>query len=215
MASAREKSVRKCLDQLEGQLAVANPDVLACRATCANLRGRIEVLLDLHPPAPRLPARVWSDALLTQARADLAAAEVIAERGAPAEVLAMLIQMVFEKLAKAVLTRTDVSCFVANRTSHAVASTLVAAIKNQNEYLDLRYRWKDVLPMVQALERAHPAIAKGGPHLEYPWEAGLEMGLPATHLPIVKQLADPSDTKGPKLLRFARELSNKFDTLFP
>jgi hypothetical protein len=41
------------------------------------------------------------------------------------------------------------------------------------------------------------------------------MGLPEMHLAIVKQLADPFDPKGAKLLRFARELSNRFDELFP
>ena len=41
------------------------------------------------------------------------------------------------------------------------------------------------------------------------------MALPSTHLAIVKQLADPLDPRGPKLLRFARELSNRFDELFP
>ncbi|MFS8068701.1 MAG: hypothetical protein ACMG6S_20265 [Byssovorax sp.] len=162
-----------------------------------------------------LSERLWSDALLAQARDDLRAAEVVAEAKGPPSVLAMLLQMVFEKLAKAALARTDRPCFIANRTSHAAASRLVSAIKSHNEYLHLRYAWKDVLPMVQALERAHPALAKGGPHLEYPWETADEMGLPATHLAIVKQLSDPLDPKGPRLLRFARELSNRFDEFFP
>ena len=87
-------------------------------------------------------------------------------------------------------------------------------IKNQNKYLDLRYSWKDVLPLVQALEKAHPAVSKSGPHLEYPWEDGNAMRLPAS-LSIVMQLADPRDMKGPKLIRFAKELANEFDSIFP
>ncbi|MGC4067961.1 MAG: hypothetical protein QM784_25590 [Polyangiaceae bacterium] len=158
---------------------------------------------------------MWSDALLAQAKDDLAAVEILSRNeGTPASVVAMLLQMVFEKLAKAALARIDAPCFVANRTNHVAASRLVSAIKNQNAYVQLRYNWKDVLPLVQALERAHPAVSKAGPHLEYPWESGATMGLPSTHLPIVQQLADPRDPKGPRLIRFARELANRFDSIF-
>lgn len=210
-----EKAIRKCLDQLDTHLAEAPPDISRCRSTASALRAHVEQLLQDRVAPITVSARLWSDALLAQARDDLRAAEALADARGPASVLAMLLQMVFEKLAKAALARTDEPCFVAYRTSHAAASRLVIAIKNHNEYLGLRYAWKDVLPLVQALERAHPALARRGPHLEYPWEEGDKMGLPATHLSIVKQLADPLETKGPKLLRFARELSNRFDELFP
>jgi hypothetical protein len=210
-----ERSVRRWLAQVDLELAAAPPNIQEIQASFSTLRGHVEQLLSDYFAPINLPERLWSDALLAQARDDLRAAEVVAEAKAPPSVLAMLLQMAFEKLAKAALARTDRPCFIANRTSHAAASRLVSAIKNHNEYLNLRYAWRDVLPMVQALERAHPAIAKGGPHLEYPWEAESEMGLPATHLAIVKQLSDPLDPKGPRLLRFARELSNRFDELFP
>ncbi|WP_437630702.1 hypothetical protein [Sorangium sp. So ce854] len=210
-----EKSVRKWITQLDLGLAAASPDIPACQAAFSTLRGHVEQLLSEYFTPITLSERLWSDALLAQARDDLRAAEVVAGAKGPPSALAMLLQMVFEKLAKAALARTDKPCFIANRTSHAAASRLISTIKNHNEYLKLRYEWKDVLSMVQSLERAHPALAKGGPHLEYPWEAGTEMGLPATHLTIVKQLSDPLDPKGPKLLRFARELSNRFDELFP
>jgi hypothetical protein len=216
MPAEIEKSVRKWLERLEFELSMTTPDLGACREALSKLRGHVDRLLsEYFLPPISLPARQWSDALLAQARDDLHAVEVIADARGPASVLAMLMQMVFEKLAKAALARTDIPCFVANRTSHAAASRLVSAIKNHNAYLRLRYEWKDVLPMIQALERAHPALAKGGPHLEYPWEAGTELALPSTHLAIVKQLADPRDPQGPRLLRFARELSNRFDELFP
>lgn len=216
MAADLEKSIRKWLVHLDSDLTQAAPAVSDCRASFSTLRGYVEQLLSEQFPPIKLSVDLWSNALLTQAREDLRAVEVLAgDARAPASVIAMLLQMVFEKLAKAALARTDVPCFIANRTSHVAASRLVSAIKNQSHYLDLRYAWKDVLPMVQALERAHPALARGGPHLEYPWEEGEGMGLPSTHLPVVKQLADPMDTKGPRLLRFARELSDRFDEFFP
>lgn len=126
----------------------------------------------------------------------------------------MLLQMYFEKLAKAALARTDIHCFNAYRTSHVAASRLISTIKNHGKYVKLHYAWKDILPLIQELERAHPALAKRGPHLEYPWESGDQVALPRTHLQIVKVFDDPRDSNGPKLLRFAKELSNKFDELF-
>lgn len=210
-----EKAIRKWLTRLAAELAKTPPSIQDCQAAFSRLREHVEQLLSEQVAPITVSARMWSDALLAQAREDLRAVDVLVDARAPASVVAMLLQMVFEKLAKAALARTDVTSFVANRTSHVAASRLVSTIKNHGAYLNLRYAWKDVLPMVQALERAHPALAKRGPHLEYPWEAGTEMGLPATHLGVVRQLADPFDTKGPMLLRFAHELSNRFDELFP
>lgn len=215
MASETERAVRKWLDQLEAFLEETPTDLPKCQSALATLRGHVERILGEQFGPITLPERLWSDALLQQARDDLDAAEALAAAKAPASSFAMLLQMVFEKLAKAALARTDVPCFIANRTSHVSASRLVSMIKNHNDFLQLRYNWKDVLPLVQALERAHPALAKKGPHLEYPWEAGEEMGLPSTHVDVVRQLADPLAPKGPRLLRFARELSNRFDEFFP
>jgi hypothetical protein len=209
-----EKLVRRWLSQTEAALLTVPPDVAQARAALGTLKGHVEQLLEDHFPPLNLPARLWSDALLAQATDDLAAAQVLAREGGPASVLCMLLQMVFEKLAKAALARFDAQCFVALRTSHAAASRLVAAIKTQKDYVGFHYAWKDVLPLVQALERAHPALAKGGPHLEYPWEAGTRMALPEEHW-IVRQFDDPSDPKGPRLLRFAREICERFDELFP
>lgn len=211
-----ERSIRRWLTRVDNEFSATPFDATKVNAAYTTLKEHVEQLLDDQFRPITLSTRLWSNALLAQARDDLHAAEMIARSEAPpASVLAMLLQMVFEKLAKAALARTDAPCFVAHRTSHVAASRLVSAIKNQNDYLQLHYKWKDVLPMVQALEKAHPAIARSGPHLEYPWEQAGAMGLPATHLPIVKQLADPMDHKGPRLLRFARELVNRFDELFP
>lgn len=215
MATDIEKAIRKWLDQLDMHLTEVPPDIQGCRSAASELRAHVEQCLQDQFAPIKVSAQLWSDALLEQARDDLRAAETLAGARGPASVLAMLLQMVFEKLAKAALARTDERCFVANRTSHAAASRLVKTIKNHNKYLGLRYAWKDVLPLVQELERAHPALARRGPHLEYPWEEGDKMGLPATHLSVVRQLADPLEMKGPRLLRFARELSNRFDELFP
>ncbi|AGP41864.1 hypothetical protein [Sorangium cellulosum] len=214
MAADIEKLLRRWLSQTEAELNATPADVARCQAAFVNLKQHVEELLGSYFPPIKLSARLWSDALLRQADADLHAAEALAREGGSASVLCMLLQMVFEKLAKAALARFDAQCFIAFRVSHAAASRLVSTIKNHGAFVDLRYKWRDVLPLVQALERAHPALARGGPHLEYPWEAGDRMGLPE-ELPIVRQFDDPLDPKGPRLLRFARELHDRFDELFP
>jgi hypothetical protein len=215
MTAETEKLVRRWLGQTDAELNAVPTDIDRCRTAFANLRDHVEHLLaDKFPPL-HLSARLWSDALLAQADADLRAAEALADaKLRPASVLCMLLQMVFEKLAKAALARADIPCFIAHRTSHVAASRLLSTIKNHRDYIGLRYAWKDVLPLVQALERAHPAVAKGGPHLEYPWEEDDRMALP-DELPIVRQFDNPLDPKGLRLLRFARELRDRFDELFP
>jgi hypothetical protein len=208
------KLVRAGLKRVEDTLTAQVLDRPACNEALQKLRASLEKLLDPPFPPVELSERLWSSALRHQADEDLLAVELLAGSGGPASVLAMLLQMVFEKLAKAALARTDIHAFHACRTSHVAASRLISSIKNQAKYTELKYNWGDVLPLVQELERAHPALAKRGPHLEYPWEAGSEMGLPSTHLSIVKQLSDPRDLKAAKLVRFAREMTDRFEELF-
>jgi hypothetical protein len=178
------------------------------------LSDLVDEFLDDRSTPIMLSPKLWSVALLEQARQDLMAAEILATNRGSACVIAMLLQMYFEKLAKAALARTDINCFKAYRTSHVAASRLISTLKNHGRYVELHYAWKDILPLIQNLERAHPAIAKRGPHLEYPWEQGDRMGLPQSDLQIVRNFEDPTNPVGPKLFRFARELSNRFDELF-
>lgn len=138
MPANTEKSVRKDLAALESALNETPPEVQNCEAAFNVLRDHVKQLLTDHPPPLKLSERQWSEALLAQARDDLTAAEALARVQGPPSVLAMLLQMVFEKLAKAALARTDVPSFNANRTSHAVASRLVSTIKTHNAFLKLR-----------------------------------------------------------------------------
>ena len=124
----------------------------------------------------------------------------------------MLFQMVFEKIAKAVLARTDRNAFIACIQTHNVVGRFVRIIKNNAEYTFLRNRWKGVLPVLTALERFHPALADTG-HLEYPWEENNSVRSPA-ELQIVKSLEDPKESWSADARRFARELLNQFDQIF-
>jgi hypothetical protein len=62
------------------------------------------------------------------------------------------------------------------------------------------------LSWVEALTDAHPALAKDGPHLEYPWEAADRVCTPSVNLFIVNVLRDPKSLAAPHFTRFAAEL---------
>ena len=84
------------------------------------------------------------------------------------------------------------------------------------EELGSLYRWKDVLALVRALERAQPQLADGRPQLEYPWEsADGDVCWPAEHLPIAVRWSDPLSQEAPRLVIFATTLSRAFDRVFP
>lgn len=79
--------------------------------------------------------RDWALGFLEQARADLAAARVLGSHHAltteQASVFAMLLQMAFEKFAKAALLRSGAITYAAARSSHKAASTMIAAMRRQ------------------------------------------------------------------------------------
>jgi hypothetical protein len=117
-------------------------------------------------------SRDWAEGYLAQARADLAGARAMGS--ASPSTLAMLLQMVFEKYAKAALLRQNAVTLTWARTSHGAASRMLLVLRRQRTILAPlggAKVWEDVLWLVSALEAAHPQLAPlGGPQLEYPWE---------------------------------------------
>ncbi len=77
--------------------------------------------------------------------------------------------------------------------------------------------WRHILPVVQELERAHPQLSQGGPHLEYPWEDSStgKICWPEQNLQIALLFGDPKSKVGNHLLKFATQLSVNFDKIFP
>ncbi len=162
----------------------------------------------------------WADAHLAQAAEDLTAAKKLG--GRVPSVLAMLLQMVFEKTAKAALLRSSEMTVAKARASHRSASRMVAVLKRNRSILHKiggrnAYAWKDVLPVVTELERAHPQLSEGGPQLEYPRQdvATDEVLWLARDLPIAHRLGAPGDLTGSRTLKFATQLIKAFDEVFP
>lgn len=160
----------------------------------------------------------WALAYLEQARADMRGAELI--QAEEPSVLAMLLQMVLEKLGKAALLRSGQITLAKATSSHAVATRMVQILANDKRGCS-RLGWKPVVvsvqlaPLVARLERAQPQLASGGPGLEYPWEDPTGAVLwPARDLDVAKEFG-PKRSAGLFVHRFSRDLCARFDAVFP
>lgn len=162
-------------------------------------------------------ARQWAQGYLEQARADLAGASAVS--GSAPSTFAMLLQMVFEKFAKAALIRQGAVSVQWASTHHGAASRMVQLMRRQRGILDPlggHLPWHDVLEVVVSLEFAHPQLAgEDGPQLEYPWQdVHGAICWPARDLRIAAELGDPRKGRGLRMLRFAELLSVHFDEIF-
>jgi len=163
------------------------------------------------------PASEWAEAYKEQARADMNGARLV--QGREASVLAMLLQMVLEKLGKAALLRGNKLTIDKARASHAAATRMVQLLGVDRRACE-RLRWapsvlkQRVAPLVQQLERAHPQIAAKGPCLEYPWEdSSAKVLWPARHLSVAAMFG-PKHPDGLLVFRFADALCREFDAVF-
>ena len=165
---------------------------------------------------PALP-RDWSDAFLEQAREDLKAAWAVAASQSSPSTLCMLLQMVFEKLAKAAYARGG---NVVPR-SHRAASMLFLMLDRHPAANTMLSASHNVRQFVAQLEDAHPAIAgrqiPPWPQLEYPWEdevTGVVL-CPTRDLYLVRRVQDPRDRIALECLRFASALEKQLTTIIP
>jgi len=160
--------------------------------------------------------RDWADGYLAQARADLAAARHLGT--AECSVLAMLLQMVFEKSTKAALLRSGAITFAAARSSHKGASRMIAAMRLQRGLMTPMggpHVWHAAFEVVEALERAQPSLAQGGAQLEYPWEETTGIKWPERDLVIAARLGNARSNLAAHVSKFANQLDRHFDSIFP
>jgi hypothetical protein len=160
--------------------------------------------------------REWADAYLAQARADLVGARLVGT-SAPS-VFAMLLQMVFEKFAKAALLRSGSTTLALTKSSHKAASRLIAAMRLQRGRMAPMggpHVWGAAFEAAEALERAHPAIARGAEQLEYPWETpNGEVCWPSRDLVIAAKFGNPKSNLAAHVMDFATKLDHHFNVIF-
>jgi hypothetical protein len=167
----------------------------------------------------RAALRDWADPFLEQAKADLAAAWCLAGQDTDfyASTLCMLIQMVFEKLAKAAFARNG-SGFA---RSHEAASRFFETLKRHPTSKAILAGAQNVEEFVGELELAHPTIAGNHtppwPQLEYPWEDALSgtVRYPAKDLALARRAADPRCSIVNDCLRCASTLAQDLWTILP
>ncbi len=159
----------------------------------------------------------WGQAFLRQAEADLRAAEALVKDGSAASTACMVIQMVFEKLAKAYRLKNGESYSSVRQGSHRTMEKLIQTLQRQREIFrnDLGgptdQRWKQLLGMLKALEDAQPSIAQDArPQLEYPWSQGGQVRWPEDHLALGKKLMDPRNRLAADLLRLGHTLVRNY-----
>ena len=119
----------------------------------------------------------WADAYIEQARADLAAAEFL--DGQHLSVLGMLLQMTFEKIAKAALLYGSRISVEDTQKGHRSALSLMKIFKDVPFLLERVTGtppdpWHAVVVTVENLTRFHPQVSESGPCLEYPWHSDTE-----------------------------------------
>lgn len=164
-------------------------------------------------------ARDWATGYLEQAQADMKAAGRV--QGGEPSVLAMLLQMTLEKLGKAALLRSGGIPVDNAKKSHKAALAMVQQLA-RDKHACQRVGWKPnvvqhvLAPIVQELERAQPALAKGSPCLEYPWEDPEgAIRWPAQHLPLLRWFKARGGGAGLMLFRFTEDLCTRFGAIFP
>ena len=164
----------------------------------------------------------WADAYHEQSKEDLEAAKYIGKEGIAPSVFCMLMQMFYEKMAKAALLKSGYMLVDNAIGSHKGALTLIAILermrKKRPELNNISEReWNIVCKNIEELESLQPSFAKekGKQKLEYPWEDfGGNIKWPSAHLDIVERMQNPRYKIKDHLLAFAGLLSENFDSLF-
>ena len=159
-------------------------------------------------------------AFLLQAKEDLSATQTLGhDISAAPSTFCMLLQMVFEKLAKAYRLRKMYS--IPAHMRHEIAEehfdkTIDEIIrKNPRKH---KY-YKRIMGLVKTLEKAQPAVVKKKsphePQLEYPWEnENHEICYPAKDFPFVQRLlAHTDDVRTAwEALKFAQEYVKELES---
>ncbi|GMV18165.1 MAG: hypothetical protein AMXMBFR56_63890 [Polyangiaceae bacterium] len=165
--------------------------------------------------------RDWAEPFRRQASEDLLGAQAAYEAGA-FSTYCMLMQMVFEKLAKAAFARSGAPV----PRNHQVATRLIEVLRRTPAGGAIMIGGDRTLAAIQELEAAHPAVVADAvrrgaatqyPQLEYPWENASAGAVewPGEHLPMARRVKDPADRIGADLLKTARAFLKHFDAMFP
>lgn len=135
----------------------------------------------------------------------------------------MLLQMAFEKIAKAALLRNGQWGVERTQATHRGATHMVNLLANKAYASKTTFSVGTIrhefLPLVRELEELNPAVARQsgrqGPWLEYPWETPEpRVAVPCEDLPRLDRYGTKHAPKVVLLLRFAGELVRNHAKIF-
>ena len=168
-----------------------------------------------------MPHATWSDAYFTQAKQDFYLAALGASKTAEEEdksfdaTICMLLQMFFEKYAKAV--------YIAQKGTkpprkHKTAKVFLETLRGSAKYCKMKKSpfFVYCCNCIEKLEKLQPANAKEvsgvdkSPQLEYPWCQDDQICSPAKDLELAKQFRKPESLILTRLFPFAQNLINDF-----
>jgi hypothetical protein len=181
-----------------------------------------------------MPSSDAADAFLEQAREDLRGAKSIVEQGvdtAPST-LCMLLQQVFEKIAKA--ARLEMGADFDGISGH---KAVTKHLNSQQKFLDTVSRVakytklgnvdQKLRNVIRELEERHPALFRGnrdekghswdmGGQLKYPWRDSQteEVKYPARDLQLAREIQNPSSRLAANLAKLATAFIERFDDIF-
>jgi hypothetical protein len=166
----------------------------------------------------------WRIAFREQARSDFLSADVLALRRDHASQTTMLLQMAWEKLAKAALVMSG--AWDPLKKSHKVAAKFASVLKKAPRIeqvlgspsrLSAAARLTWLQGELEALEALTPALATGGENAEYPWEGRDANGAPTIRWPaahLTRRFCNPSMRGGMHLRKDFVAIEQQFDRLF-
>jgi hypothetical protein len=168
-----------------------------------------------------MPHNTWSDAMFTQAKQDFYLA-ALGSKHLPEEeeesfdaTICMLLQMFFEKYAKAVY-HLQTGEFPPKK--HKTAKIFLDTLRGSAKYCKMKKKpfFVYCCNCIEKLEKLQPANAKElkgmdkSPQLEYPWSEDGVFFSPAKDLDLVKELRKEQSPIITRLFPFAKNLINDF-----
>ena len=175
----------------------------------------------------------WSKAYFAQACQDFQLAKIgaqeISKHGAS---VCMLLQMFFEKYAKAVFCRMNNNQLPPR--NHRTAKTFISLLRGSSKYSKFKKHinpvinrtsnrpFLDFFDFISKLESLQPSNANAGkseddsPQLEYPWRnrTSTEFYSPSENLDIIHEIENPQSRLFTKILPIAQNLINDFQHFY-
>lgn len=164
---------------------------------------------------------MWPDAYLEQARSDWKVWDLLKRQEIQSCHIIHYLQMTSEKLAKAfLLSSGTIKVEKVQRTHLAFRRFLQVAARNAalQELLgmtsaQLRSHIAKMIPIADTIERLSPALAEGGPNVEYPWQSPDHTIQIPTQFDFY-QITELQKPGGVNMVKFIQKVLDKFYYLF-